>query len=343
MSVNSIYKPTGGKRLSRKRIYKVSNNNKMSGGGFFGELFGGEEPKPVDGAPVDGAPVDSVPVDSAPVTDGAPVTDSVPTPEPTVDTPPVNTPEIDGEGNPTSLDNTIPSSEDNNEKPGILDNAVTAAKSMGSMMTESAQNTMDDLTNTPDNDTTEGYESDDNAESVDESESDGAESSPGMNNMDYNELISIISDQNNTIKEQSAKIERLLEGQIEQLTINSNQSSPPLTPSPNEPNLVTPSPTGTTSSILTPSPHFDSSISPIPVVENSGITPLESNSISPESDINVVSPSQLEFNSSSQESDINVVSPSPTSTPQSLPSRLPGGKKSTYRKTHRVTKRKSNH
>jgi hypothetical protein len=93
----SNYKQSGGKRVSRKNIYKVVKNKKMNGGGFLDTFLGGDPPTtPTPGTIVDATPppppttptpgtiVDNTPtLDATPTPDATPIPDATPTPDPT--------------------------------------------------------------------------------------------------------------------------------------------------------------------------------------------------------------------------------------------------------------------
>ena len=229
----SIYNPTGGKRLSKKRIYKLLKKDKMNGGGVMetlGKIFGGDpenmdESKSSSFVPPSQEPVDVPSQEPVDVPSQEPV--DVPSQEP-VDVPSQDSIEssseepesnIDGQGN---LDNSL-SVTDNKEGSSLFDTALETAKGVGNTISNSVSNTAEEVSaavNSPDiiNDD----ESDDDDDDDDDNDDDDE---------DKNKLMEIIADQNKTIdnqnttidnlnqtiKEQSNKLVEILETQITNL------------------------------------------------------------------------------------------------------------------------------
>jgi hypothetical protein len=232
----SIYKPTSGKRLSKKRIYKLLKKDKMNGGGMFDGLsaFFGGDPEKIDESKSSGVeppsdeqlapPSDETPSDEqlAPPSDETPSdetssdetpsietssdeTPSIETPSietPSIETPSIETPEsnIDGQGN---LDNSL-SVSDNKEGSSLF---VTALKGVGNTISNSVSNTAEEVSaavNSPDiiND-------DDDEDNEDDDDDDDDDDEQDNENDDKNKLMEIIADQNKTIDNQNTTIDNL--------------------------------------------------------------------------------------------------------------------------------------
>ena len=217
----SIYKPTSGKRLSKKRIYKLLKKDKMNGGGMFDGLtafFGGDPEKdeskssgvepPSDeqlAPPSDETPSDETSSDETP---------SIETEE-TVETPSVQTsseePEsnIDGQGNITKIDNTLSVSDETS--PSVFDDALDATKDVATTAVDSAKNTFNEISGavTTDAVTPEDGDTEDSEEEGDDMDVSADDDNDDDNDEDKNKLMEIIADQNKTIDNQNKTIDKL--------------------------------------------------------------------------------------------------------------------------------------
>ena len=238
----SIYKPTSGKRLSKKRIYKLLKKDKMNGGGILDGLsaiFGGD-PEKIDESKSSGveppSPVETSSEETVKTEDPL-ETPSVETEE-TVETPSVQTsseePEsnIDGQGNITKIDNTLSVSDETS--PSVFDDALDATKAVATTAVDSAKNTFNEISDavTTDAVTTDAVTPEDGDTEDSEEEGDDMDVSADEDDDDEDKkLMEIIADQNKTIynqnttidnlnqtiKEQSNKLVEILETQITNL------------------------------------------------------------------------------------------------------------------------------
>ena len=254
----SIYKPTSGKRLSKKRIYKLLKKDKMNGGGMFDGLsafFGGDPEKdeskssdePVEpSSPVETSSDETVETPSVKTSSDETVeTPSVKTSseetdetEETVETPSVQTSSeehesnIDGQGNITKIDNTLSVSDETS--PSVFDDALDATKAVATTAVDSAKNTFNEISGavttdavTTDAVTPEDGDTEDSEEEGDDMDVSADEDDDDDDDDEDKKLMEIISDQNKTIynlnqtiKKQSEKLVEVLEKQILDLKQN---------------------------------------------------------------------------------------------------------------------------
>ena len=116
----SIYRPSGSKPLSRKRIYKVSTRKgKMSGGGFFSSLFGGENSaeKPAS----DGVDADMIETQPGNTTMPSETVAQPMKNEPNTDTNDQITPSDDADGKKTAVDEVESEDDDADGKKTAVD------------------------------------------------------------------------------------------------------------------------------------------------------------------------------------------------------------------------------
>ena len=233
----SIYKPTSGKRLSKKRIYKLLKKDKMNGGGMIetlGNFFSGGEPEKIDESKSSGveppsdeqlappsdetpsdeqlvSPSDETPSDETPSvetsSDETPSVETTSEETPSIETSPEETPSeetesnIDGQGN---IDNSL-SETDKGEGPSLFDTALETAKGVGNTISNSVSNTADEVSaavNSPDIINENDDEDNEDNEDDDDDEQDNE-------NDDKNKLMEIIADQNKTIDNQNKTIDNL--------------------------------------------------------------------------------------------------------------------------------------
>ena len=247
----SIYKPTSGKRLSKKRIYKLLKKDKMNGGGILDGLsaiFGGD-PEKIDESKSSGveppshvetSSEETVKTEDPLETPSVETEETVETPsvetEETVETPSVQTsseePEsnIDGQGNITKIDNTLSVSDETS--PSVFDDALDATKAVATTAVDSAKNTFNEISDavttdavTPEDGDTEDSEEegDDMDVSADEDDDDDDDEDKKLmeiiadQNKTINNQNTTIDNLNQTIKEQSNKLVEILETQITNL------------------------------------------------------------------------------------------------------------------------------
>jgi uncharacterized coiled-coil protein SlyX len=232
----SIYNPTGGKRLSKKRIYKLLKKDKMNGGGILKELgnfFSGGDPEKINESNSSGietpseesVPTPSVETPSEETPSEETLSEETPSEEtpseetpseetPSEETPSVETPSeeipseapesnIDGQGNIKTIDNTLSVSEE--QSPSVLDGALAVATTAA----DSAKNTFNEISDavtTDVNDNEVGEEEDDD---VDVSDDEDDEDDDDDEDENKNKLIEIIADQNKTIDNQNTTIDNL--------------------------------------------------------------------------------------------------------------------------------------
>ena len=263
----SIYNPTGGKRLSKKRIYKLLKKDKMNGGGILKELgnfFSGGDPEkinesnssgiePTSEEPVPTPSIETTSVETSPVEEPVPTPSEEPVETPSEETPSEETPSeetpseapesnIDGQGNIKTIDNTLSVSEE--QSPSVLDGALAVATTAA----DSAKNTFNEISDavtTDVNDNEVGEEEGDDVDVSDDEDNDDDEDDDDENK---NKLMEIIADQNKTIdnqnttidnlnqtiKEQSDKLVQILEKHITDLKQNTTDDNtiqyPPVSP-----------------------------------------------------------------------------------------------------------------
>ena len=217
----SIYNPTEGKRLSKKRIYKLLKKDKMNGGGILKELgnfFSGGDPEKINESNSSGIEPTSeepVPTPSVETSPEEPVETSPEEPVETSPEEPVETssdetsseePEsnIDGQGN---IDNSL-SETDKEEGPSLFDTALETAKGVGNTISNSVSNTADEVSaavNSPD--IINENDNEDNEDNEDDDDDDDDEQD--NENDDKKKLMEIIADQNKTIDNQNTTIDNL--------------------------------------------------------------------------------------------------------------------------------------
>ena len=121
-------KQSGGKRVSRKNIYRVVKNNKMNGGGFLDTFFGGDPPT----TPTPGTILDAPP--PPPTTPGT-IVDA--TPPPTPDVTPI--PDVTPTPDPTSTPDPTPTPDNKEESKGFLSQVGDSITNIGATVKDSAQ------------------------------------------------------------------------------------------------------------------------------------------------------------------------------------------------------------
>jgi hypothetical protein len=153
----SIYRPSGSKPLSRKRIYKVSTRKgKMSGGGFFSSLFGGENSaeKPAS----DGVDADMIETQPGNTTMPSETVAQPMKNEPNTDTNDQITPSDDADGKKTEVDEVESEGDDADGEDKLPNQLAAAAEStttlgklgnavseIGTNVQESIKNVMNDV------------------------------------------------------------------------------------------------------------------------------------------------------------------------------------------------------
>ena len=263
----SIYNPTGGKRLSKKRIYKLLKKDKMNGGGILKELgnfFSGGDPEKINESNSSGIePTSEEPVPT-PSVETSPVEEPVPTPSeetpseetPSEETPseePVETPSeapesnIDGQGNIKTIDNTLSVSEE--QSPSVLDGALAVATTAA----DSAKNTFNEISDAVTTDVNDNEVGEEEGDDVDVSDNEDDDDDEDDDDENKNKLMEIIADQNKTIdnqnttidnlnqtiKEQSDKLVQILEKHITDLkTTDDNTIQYPPVSSPMSPDTM---------------------------------------------------------------------------------------------------------
>jgi hypothetical protein len=238
----SIYKPTSGKRLSKKRIYKLLKKDKMNGGGMLDGLsafFGGDpekdESKSSDEPVEPPSPVE--PSSDEPVEPPSPVEPSSDEPvvsssEETVETPSVqtssketdetdetndpletdDTPSVEtSSGEPESnidgqgnLDNSL-SVTDNKEGSSLFGTALETAKGVGNTISNSVSNTAEEVSAA----VTDVNENDDEDNEDNEDNEDGDAGDGDAGDGEDKNLTEIIAAQNVTINNQNTTINDL--------------------------------------------------------------------------------------------------------------------------------------
>ena len=221
----SIYNPTSGKRLSKKRIYKLLKKDKMNGGGLFdglSSLFGGADQGKTDESnssevespsPVETSSEETVKTED-PLETPSVETPSVETEE-TVETPSVQTSSeesesnIDGQGNITNIDNTLSVSDETS--PSVFDDALDATKAVATTAVDSAKNTFNEISGavTTDAVTPEDGDTEDSEEEGDDMDVSADEDDDDDDDDEDKKLMEIISDQNKTIDNQNTTIDNL--------------------------------------------------------------------------------------------------------------------------------------
>ena len=200
----SIYNPTEGKRLSKKRIYKLLKKDKMNGGGILKELgnfFSGGDPEKINESnssgiePTSEEPVPTPSVETSPEEPVETSSDETSSEEPESN--------IDGQGN---IDNSL-SETDKEEGPSLFDTALETAKGVGNTISNSVSNTADEVSaavNSPDI-----INENDNEDNEDDDDDDDDDDEQDNENDDKNKLMEIIADQNKTIDNQNTTIDNL--------------------------------------------------------------------------------------------------------------------------------------
>ena len=244
----SIYNPTGGKRLSKKRIYKLLKKDKMNGGGILKELgnfFSGGDPEKINESnssgiePTSEEPVPTPSVETSPVEEPVPTPSEEPVPTPSEEPveEPVPTPseETPSEETPseepveTSSEETssieTPSDETPSEAPEsnidgqgnikTIDNTLSVSEEQSPSVLDGAlavATTAADSAKNTFNEISDAVTTDVNDNEVGEEEGDDVDVSDNEDDDDdenKNKLMEIIADQNKTIDNQNTTIDNL--------------------------------------------------------------------------------------------------------------------------------------
>jgi len=250
----SIYKPTSGKRLSKKRIYKLLKKDKMNGGGILDGLsaiFGGDPEKdeskssgveppseepvvpPSDEqlVPPSDEPPSEEPVEPPSVETEDPIeteeTDETPSVEtPSVETPSVETPSVETPSVETSSGSNIDGqgnitkidntlSVSDETSPSVFDDALAVATTA----VDSAKNTFNEISDavTTDAVTPEDGDTEDSEEEGDDMDVSADEDDDDDDDDEDKKLMEIIADQNKTIDNLNQTIKKQSEKLVEVL------------------------------------------------------------------------------------------------------------------------------